>query len=100
MGRKTMFGPTKHKYLGDMISLRNPAAARGSIRELKKEFSGASTPKKKLRIARATQLASNRAKVMSKNMRLSAGERAEAREMAKLYRDTASRMFKQYKKGK
>ena len=97
MVRKTMFGPTKNQYLGDMVSLRNPSAARGSIRELRNEFDTAATLSKKLRVARATQLAANRATVMSKNMRLSAKERAEAREMSKMYAKAADAMFIKYR---
>ena len=97
MTNKTMFGPAKNQYLADMISLRNPSAARGSIRELRNEFSEAATLAKKLRVARATQLASNRAGVMSKNTRLSVKERTEAREMCKMYKSAASGMFLTYR---
>ena len=38
MATKTMFGPAKTKYLSAMISLRNPEAARGSVKELEKEY--------------------------------------------------------------
>ena len=95
-----MFGPTKHKYLGKIISLRTPISARESVRELNKEFLGASTNAKRLRIARAIQLAANRAKASSGNMHLSVRERAEYREIYKIYSDTAKRAFRMYKKAK
>jgi len=90
---KTMFVPTKHKYLGDMISLRNPSAARGSVKELQREFDGAKTKTKKLRIARATQLAANRARASVKRSNLSRREQNEYWAMVKIYDLAAHKMF-------
>ncbi len=91
---KTMFGPAKHKYLRDMISLRNPWAAMGSIRELSNEFRSAKTRAKRLRIARAAQLASNRASASAKKRNLSVTEKGQYREIANLYAGAAKVLFK------
>jgi len=100
MVNRTMFGPTKTKYLGDIISLRTQAAAGISVRKLKSEYAGARTQSKRLRIARATQLAANRSRVMSRNVRLSRIERAEARKVNRVYDSAASTMFRSYRKSK
>jgi len=100
MTTKTMFGKTKHEYLGDMISLRNPSAAQGSIRELQREFKSAKTKTKKLRIARATMLAANRASASSKRSNLSGKERGEFKEIASIYSTAANRMFASMKLGR
>jgi len=52
---KTMFGKPKHKYLGDIISIRSPESATGSVRELTREFYQSKTKAKRLRIARSEQ---------------------------------------------
>ena len=93
MTTKTMFGPTKHAYLGNMISLRNPSAAHGSVRELDKEFRSAKTRTKKLRIVRATQLAANRANASRKRAGISANERREFSEIFEIYSRASAVMF-------
>lgn len=93
---KTMFGKAKHEYLRDMISLRNPSAARGSVRELNQEFDNSKTKEKMLRVARATQLAANRAKVSGKRTNLSTAERKQFKEIAGIYDRAAERMFRSY----
>jgi len=95
---KTMFGPTRHQYLGDMVSIRNPDAAKGSVRELEREFKGAATQDKRLRVARATQLAANRAAASSKRKNLSAREHQEFREIAAMYARAAKKMFAAYRR--
>jgi len=95
--QKTMFGPTKHQYLGDMVSLRNPSGARGSVKELEREFKKAETDAKRLRIARATQLAANRARATMKRRPLSVAERGEFSEIAGIYKRSAEKMFQQYR---
>ncbi len=94
MSASTMFGPAKHKYLRDMISLRNPQAAMGSIRELSNEFRSAKTHVKRLRIARATQLASNRASASAKKRNLSVAEKGQYRGIANLYAGAAKAFFR------
>lgn len=92
----TMFGPAKYDYLRDMISLRTPATARSSVTELLREFRGATTKDKKLRIARATQLAANRAKVGAGNKNLSPRERGQYSDIAGIYKQAAKKMFRDY----
>lgn len=96
MATKTMFVKAKSKYLADMISLRNPASARGSVRELTLVFNAAETKPKRLRIARAAQLAANRALATTKRKNLSRKERAEFWEIRVIYTNAAHRFFKAY----
>lgn len=96
MPTKTMFGKAKHDYLRDIISIRSPEAATGSVRELTREFYGAKTKAKRLRIARSAQLASNRALASAKRQSVSAREKAELRKVAKIYAQAAGRMFEVY----
>ena len=93
MTANTMFSPAKHKYLRDIISIRNPESATGSVRELNREFYQSKTKAKRLRIARSAQLASNRALASAKRKSVSPRERTEMRKVAKIYRDSAERMF-------
>jgi len=92
----TMFGRAKHKYLGDIISIRSPESATGSVRELAREFYQSKTRAKRLRIARSAQLASNRALASAKRKAVSPRERAELKKVARIYRDVAERMFESY----
>jgi len=94
---KTMFGKAKHKYLRDIISIRSPESATGSVRELTREFYQSKTRAKRLRIARSAQLASNRALASAKRKSVSPRERAELKKVAKIYGDVAERMFWIYK---
>jgi hypothetical protein len=91
-----MFSPAKHKYLRDIISIRSPESATGSVRELTREFYQSKTKAKRLRIARSTQLASNRALASAKRKTVSLGERTELKKVAKIYGDAAERMFEVY----
>jgi len=93
---KTMFGKAKNEYLSDIISIRNPEVGIGSVRELNREFFGAKTKAKRLRIARSAQLASNRALAIAKRKSVSAGEKAEMRKVARIYDQAAKRMFEIY----
>lgn len=90
---KTMFGKPKFAYLSNIISLRNPLAAKGSVKELRREFDQAKTRPKRLRIARATQLASNRAGAMLERRDLSSREQREYQEVRDIYNIAAKRMF-------
>ena len=95
MPTRTMFGKAKHGYLRDIISIRSLEAATSSVRELNREFFSAKTKAKRLRIARATQLASNRAKAMI-GKRLSPRERGEMLTVSAIYKKAADRMFEVY----
>jgi len=89
-----MFGETKYKYLQNIITIRNPLAAQGAVKELRREFDLASTSTKKLRIARATQLAANRAKASASRKGVSSREVSELRQVADIYSKAAGPMFK------
>lgn len=86
-GRATIFFPPKYKRYADIVRIDTPEAARESVRILKKEFDEAGTKAKKRRIKRMMVLAANRAEVIAGNPRVSARERAEAREVARIYRE-------------
>jgi len=91
-----MFGKAKHEYLRDIISIRSPESATGSVRELTREFYGAKTKVKRLRIARSAQLASNRALASAKRKSVSVIEKAELKRVAGIYAQAAERMFEIY----
>ena len=92
----TLFSPARNKYLGDIVSLRDPAAARRVVRELKQAFKNAKRPSKKLRIARATRLASTRANASLKRKNLSREERKQFKLIAEIYGNAAVTMFREY----
>lgn len=96
--KKTLFKKPKHKKYAKMISFKNPTQARISARKLRKEFREAKQNAKQLRIARATQYASNRAKASSKRKKLSTSKRKQIKEIGKIYNTTANSMWKKYKK--
>lgn len=96
MATSTMFGKAKNKYLRDIISIRSPESATGSVRELNREFYSSKTKVKRLRIARATLLASNRAKAMISRRTLSPRERGEMLTVSAIYKKAAERMFESY----
>ncbi len=89
-----MFGEPKYKYLSDIISLESTRTAVHSSAKLIKEFAESRTRDKKLRIARAANLASNRALAMLQRGDLSLRERNEFREIAKIYRSASSQLFR------
>lgn len=86
---KTMFFEPQHKKYSEMIEMDDPESARASVRKLKEEFNKAKTYDKKLRIAKDTQLAENRAGAMLKRENLSSKERAEFREIKQIYGKTS-----------
>jgi len=90
---KTMFGPAKYDYLSKAISIDSVRSARESVIELKKMFNTAATRTKKLRIARATMLAANRADASRKRKNLSMNERKQFAEIKGIYQRAGQRMF-------
>jgi hypothetical protein len=97
--RKTMFVKPKSQALADIVSLRNPDSAKGSVIELTNEFEGAQTQDKRLRIARATMVAGNRASASAKRINLSTRERQEFIRIYHIYNMAAKSMFAIYKSG-
>ena len=75
--RKTIFFPPRNRKLADIISIESPAAFRESIRKLKRM--GLDT-----RAKRALVLAQNRAKAMLKKKSLSAKERRQLAQIARI----------------
>lgn len=94
--KNTLFGEAKYAYLSKMISLKDPQSAKKSVSKLKKEFNNAKTKAKKLRIAKATQLAANRAMASTKRKHLSKKEKKEFREIGKMYDELAGNLFIKY----
>lgn len=89
MGRKrTLFDKAKSKKLADIISFKNPQAARGSAKELLREFNAAKLRSKKVRIIQATNLASNRAAASTRRRNLSMRERRELTTVSNIFRKT------------
>jgi hypothetical protein len=75
--RKTIFFPPRNRKLADIISIESPAAFRESIRKLKRMGLDA-------RAKRALVLAQNRAKAMLKKKSLSAKERRQLAQIARI----------------
>jgi hypothetical protein len=90
--RRTLFGEPHYQKYSEIISLENPDAAKGSAGQMLREFRGASTRAKRVRVKRAVVQAANRAGVASGSMRLSSREREEARQIAKIYNDAKAEM--------
>ena len=88
--QKTMFGPAKHKYLAEIISLKSPAEAQDSIDTLERMFDASSSRKKRMQILRGTVLAANRAEAM--RIRVGPKERKELTTIAKKYRKSSQGM--------
>ena len=91
-GHSMFYSPARHKYLGEIVTFKNPSAARGAARELLRLFKSAKTRAKKVRIKRATILAANRARASAKRKNLSARERRELRQIARIYERAAAKM--------
>ena len=94
----TMFGKAKYEYLSNIISLKSPASARQSVKLLVQEFDQAQTKTKRVRIARAAQLASNRAYATKRRKNLSPNERRQFAEIGEIYNKAADKMFKRIKR--
>jgi len=94
--KQTLFKKPKHKYLAKIVNFDTPENAKKSTKKLEKEFVNAKTDKKRLRIARASLFASNRAEASGKRKNLSRKEKTEYRKIAVLYKNTANMLFKEY----
>ena len=85
-GKKTMFFPAKNQYLADIISFESYDASRESATLLLQEYNEAKTQAKKIRIKKATVLASNRAKASMQRTNLSDWKRDELFGISEVYR--------------
>jgi hypothetical protein len=97
LSKGTLFFPPKHKWLADIISLKDPQSARESVRILKQEFEKSGRARRRT-ILRAANLAANRAAAFLNKKNISAKEKQEFREIEKIYRrfvEWASRRLKE-----
>jgi len=94
--RGTVFFPSKHKWLADIIKLDTPANARRAAERLEREFNR-SNRSRKLLILRAVNLAAIRARIGANNPRLSKKEREEYRIIRGIYRRLYRKLSKKYK---
>jgi len=92
--KESLFFKAKHEYLSKIIEMKNPREARGSVKELRKQFNKAETNAKKLRVARATQLAANRAGAQLKRKNISQREKRQFEEIQDIYQEQADKFFK------
>lgn len=92
---QTLYKKPKHKYLVKIVSFKTPTQARKSVTKLRKEFRKGKRAKK-LRIARATQYASNRAKANLK--RLKGKEYNEMKDVHSAYAGASKSFWNQYEK--
>ena len=82
---KTIFFPAKHKDIAEHISLRTPAEARQSVRWLERQWRKADRRRKRILLWSAV-LAMNRAKAAARKKNLSAKEKKEFRQIARIYK--------------
>ena len=86
-GRRSMFTTPKYTKLSKMVKMASVDEARISAHQLLRHFSRLQQRKYKVATKRATVLASSRARVMSKNKRISPRKREEKAEIAEIFRD-------------
>ena len=104
-GRKSsgLFKPPKHRWLAELITFEDPKKARESagklVRGLKRGRVGRRKigRKRALTTARALSYAANRAEASAKRRNLSAEERKELKEIARIYRDASKEAFEIYR---
>jgi len=95
---RSLFRPAKYKKYSKIVSFKDPEDAFISSGQLLDEFVRSKQKDKKLRIARVSQYASNRAFATSKKKDLSQKERNEFIEIGKIYKRSANGMWKEYNK--
>jgi len=88
----TIFFPSKHPALSEIISLSTSSEARESVHKLFALFNRGDR-KKRVLIKRAAVLAATRAGVMANNKRLELETREEKAEVEEIYRRAYSRMI-------
>lgn len=98
--KQTLFKKPKYKYLAKIVRFDTPENARKLVKKLENEFINAKTDKKRLRIARASLYASNRAFASGKRKKLSRKEKTEYRKIANIYKGTSQMLFKEYESRK
>ena len=88
----SLFRPAKSKKLAKIVKIDTPSNARKSANKLLSLFRRAKRRDAKVRIKRATICASNRAKVMSQNKRLSLKERREMKTVSNIFKRAYQKM--------
>lgn len=91
-----MFYHSDSKY-SRIVKMDTISNAKKAITELRREFNSAVTRPKKMRILKVVNLATNRAKVMSKNQLLKPVTRREKAEIHKLYKKFKDQLKKKVK---
>lgn len=91
-----LFQEPKYRKYSDIVSFSNEEQARNSTNILSNEFEKAKTREKKLRIARVTQYAANRALASSKRTNISQEEIKKLKIINELYDNKAKEMWSQY----
>jgi len=89
---KSIFFEPRNKYLAEIIRIDAPKNAAQSVRRLFQEFYGAATHEKRMKIWRAATLATERAHIIAENPRVSRPQQDEARDVARIYGETAASM--------
>lgn len=97
---KGLFASSRSKKYSKIISVESPAKATHSIEVLHRNFRKSKSRPNKLKIARRTMYAGNRAKAMGKKSGLSAKERHEFSVVGNHYQKAAKTMFREYNQGK
>lgn len=97
MPRSTLFGRRKHPKYSKIVQVTTPARARESVVELKREFSGAKTRAKKVRILRVTNQAANIAGVQA-GQTFIPKVRQRKRVVQRIYRRAAKQMSRKLKR--
>ena len=87
LNRRGMFGKPRYTNLSKMVKMSSVDEARMSAHELVRHFTRLQQRKYKVATKRATVLASSRAKVMSKNKRLSPRVREEKAEISEIFKN-------------
>jgi len=85
--KRSLFGPAKNQEAAKHIMIATPTQARDSIQWLNKEWEDSKTREHRVRLVKYANQAANRAEVTSNNPRVSYSQRAEAREVARIYRN-------------
>ena len=87
-----LFKPPRWKKYARIVSFEDPKSARKAAKKLLEEFRSAKTRAKKVRVKKVTVYAANRARASAKRKNLSARERREFRQIARIYERAAAKM--------
>ena len=100
----SLFKPPRHKWIADIVTFENPEKARVAARKLVNYIKMGRKgdlrigQARALAIVRALNYSANRARASAKRKNLSAKERKELREIARIYRRAYERAAKIYER--